>query len=70
MGVFLHKKSLIYLRLHPVATEHSIVVTLLELVRPDIRKTIRTSAPLTFDELMIRAVEAEYDEREVSKIIP
>lgn len=70
VGVFLHRKSLLYHHLHPYDNEYSMVIALLELIRPTIRQAIRSSGPRTFDELLSRSVEAEYDEKDLRKSNP
>lgn len=70
VGVFLHRKGLLYRRLHPQDDEYNLVIALLELIRPTIRQAIRSSAPRTFDELLSRAVEAEHDEKDLKKFAP
>lgn len=70
VGVFLHRKSLLFRRLHPQENEISMVVALLELIRPTIRQAIRASGPRSFDDLLSRAVEAEHDEKELTRVAP
>lgn len=66
-GVFLQKKIQLFDRLHPGAPRQLIVPALLELLRPAIRQAIRASQPREFDALLLRALEAETDETEVSR---
>ena len=55
----------IFQRLQPLATEVTRVATLLELLRPSIRRVIQSSQPADFDTLLTRASEAEFDEAEI-----
>lgn len=52
------------LRLLPTAAEKDIMHNLLESFRPSIRKVIRVAFPLTFGDLMDRAVEAKINKAE------
>ena len=61
VGVFLQQKYLLYQWIRGNDTERVMVATLIELIRPNLRVTIRPTNPQTFSVLMSRAMEAEID---------
>ncbi|KAL7291773.1 hypothetical protein TKK_0014558 [Trichogramma kaykai] len=62
VGTFLQTKYMLYGRLRPDETEATKVATLIELLRPSIRKMIRSHNVGTFAELLSKAQEVEKDE--------
>ena len=63
-AIFLQKKYLLAKRLCPQNTEEELIGTILETLRPSIKRVIRAADPRTFAELMDRATQAEADEIE------
>ena len=67
-AVFLQKKYLLARRLCPQNTEAELVSTVLETLKPSIKRVIRAADPRTFTELMDRATQAEADEAELQPV--
>lgn len=70
VGVFLHKKSALFNKLHPRTPESCLVIALMELIHPGIKQAMRASPPTTFYVLLSRAVKAEHNDKEINRSVP
>lgn len=68
VGPFLQQKYLLYRRVQPDEAEQAKVQNLIGLLRPSIRKSLRTATIHTFDELALTACQLERDEEDERKV--
>lgn len=68
VGPFLQQKYLLYRRVQPDESEEAKVQNLIGLLRPSIRKYLRTAMIHTYDELLLIACQLELDEEDERKV--